>query len=72
MSKYAFAKAGIQHAVDEARNGGVDKDDVLLALIVSAVDEYAKSAGREEAAKALTYELDQLGGGVDTVFLRSR
>ena len=34
MSKYAFAKAGIQHAVDEARNGGVERDDVMLAVEV--------------------------------------
>ena len=45
---------------------------MLLALIVSAVDGYIKTAGRDEARVALKYELDNLGGNVDTTFLRSR
>ena len=72
MSKYAFAKAGIELAKTQADEGGVQHSEVLLALIVSAVDEYAKSAGREEARKALAYELDNLGGTLDTAFLRAR
>ncbi len=72
MSKYAFAKAGIDEAEKQAAAGGVDRADVLLALIVSAIQGYAECAGSEEARKALTYELDHLGGSVDTVFLRSR
>ncbi len=72
MSKYAFAKAGIELAKQQAEEGNVDTSEVMLALIVSAVDEYARTAGREEARKALTYELDNLGGTVDTAFLRAR
>ena len=72
MSKYAFAKAGIEEAEKRAADGGVDRADVLLALIIIAIQSYAECAGADEARKALTYELDHLGGSVDTVFLRSR
>ena len=45
---------------------------MLEALIVLAIGQFAKSAGAKRAADALRYELSNIGGDVDTVFLRSR
>ena len=72
MSKYALAKAGIETLLKDAESSGIGADDALLALLVTAVAAFADVAGREEARTALLYELDNLGGNVDTVFLRSR
>ena len=72
MTKYTCAKAGIELAEQEAAAANVERSEVLLALVVSAVDAYKRCAGSDEARKALAYELDHLGGTVDTVFLRSR
>ena len=41
-------------------------------VLVLASAQFAKCAGRKRAADALRYELSNIGGDVDTVFLRSR
>ena len=48
------------------------KASCKAALIVLAVAQLAKCAGPQRAADALRYELSNIGGDVDTVFLRSR
>ena len=72
MSKYSIAKAAIQQAVNTAAEKNVARDEVLLAILVSVINDYQQAAGRKAARTALTYELDNLGGEIDTVFLRSR
>jgi len=72
MSKYSIAKAAIEQAVNTAAEKNVARDEVLLAILVSVINDYQQAAGRKAARTALTYELDNLGGEIDTVFLRSR
>lgn len=72
MSKYSIAKAAIEQAVNSASEKNVARDEVLLAILVSVINDYQQVAGRKAARTALTYELDNLGGEIDTVFLRSR
>ena len=72
MSKYSIAKAAIEQAVNAATEKNVARDEVLLAILVSVINDYQQAAGRKAARTALTYELDNLGGEIDTVFLRSR
>lgn len=72
MSKYSIAKAAIEQAVNAASNQNIGRDDVLLAMLVSVINDYTQVVGRKAAHAALTYELDNIGGGVDTVFLRAR
>jgi hypothetical protein len=72
MSKYSIAKAAIEQAVNAAAEKNVARDEVLLAILVSVITDYQQAAGRKAARTALTYELDNLGGEIDTVFLRSR
>jgi len=72
MSKYSIAKAAIEQAVTAATQEGIARDDVLLAMLVSVINEYQQVAGRKAARTALTYELDNIGGEIDTVFLRAR
>jgi hypothetical protein len=72
MSKYAIAKQCIADAVAAGKAQNASEDEVLEALIVLAIGQFAKSAGAKRAADALRYELSNIGGDVDTVFLRSR
>ena len=72
MGKYTHVNAAIATAIAGGDGEGFGRADMLLALIVSAVDGYKETAGRDEARVALKYELDNLGGNVDTTFLRSR
>ncbi len=72
MSKYSIAKAAIEQAVISAAEKNVAEDEVLLAILVSVINDYQQAAGRNATRTALTYELDNLGGEIDTVFLRSR
>jgi hypothetical protein len=72
MSKYAVAKQCIADAVAAGKAGNVAEDEVTEALIVLAVERLAKCAGRKRAADTLRYELQNIGGDVDTVFLRAR
>ena len=72
MAKYTHVNAAIETAIADGEGEGFGRADMLLALIVSAIDGYKKTAGRDEARVALKYELDNLGGNVDTTFLRSR
>lgn len=72
MSKYSIAKSAIEQAVNSAAEKNVSRDEVLLAILVSVINDYQQAAGRKDARTALTYELDNLGGEIDTAFLRSR
>lgn len=72
MSKYGHAKNAIAQAVTTGAAEGWDTNEMLLALIVSSIAEYAGVAGRDAAHDALIYELNELGGGIDTQFVRSR
>ena len=72
MSKYKHANAAIEQAVAAATADGVDKDEVLLALIVASVAAYRSEAGSASTREALLYELGEVEGATDTQFIRSR
>lgn len=72
MSKYSIARAAIDQAVNAASEKNIARDEVLLAMLVAVINDYVQAAGRTVARTALTYELDNIGGDVDTVFLRAR
>jgi len=72
MSKYTLAKQCIADAVAAGKAQNATEDEVLEALLVLAIAQFAKCAGPQRAADALRYELSNIGGDVDTVFLRSR
>lgn len=72
MSKYTLAKQCIADAVAAGKQHNATEDEVLEALIVLAVGEFARCVGAKRAADVLRYELSNIGGDVDTVFLRSR
>ena len=72
MSKYGIARTAIDQAVKSAGEENVTRDEVLLALLVSVITDYQQAVGRKAARTALMYELDNIGGEIDTVFLRSR
>lgn len=72
MSKYSIAKEALQSAVSEGTGAGWDKQEMLLAMIVSAVNEYRGCAGKAAARDALVYELGELSGTIDTQLIRSR
>ena len=72
MSKYELARSCIEQAVDGAAKLHLTREEMLETIIVSAVDALKSAAGATRTADALRYELSNLGGDVDTVFLRSR
>jgi hypothetical protein len=72
MSKYEIARQGMAGMIAAAAERNVTEPEILETLIVVAVEALAKSGGREKAAGILRYELSNVGGDVDTVFLRSR
>lgn len=72
MSKYKHANAAIEQAVAAATAEGIDKEEVLLALIVASVAAYRAEAGSASTREALLYELGEVEGATDTQFIRSR
>jgi hypothetical protein len=72
MSKYTLARQSIDAALAAAEQSNVSAADLLEALIVLSIADLAQCAGGKRAADVLRYELSNVGGDVDTVFLRSR
>jgi hypothetical protein len=72
MSKYTYAKEGINQALAAGQAAGIDPHDILSALIVQCVDTMQHQVGKDETRVLLTYELDNLGGTLDMVNLRAR
>ena len=72
MSKYELVRRCVAEVVAAAAEQNLSDDEILETLIVVAVEHLVSSAGRERAAGVLRYELANVGGDVDTVFLRSR
>ena len=72
MSKYSIAKDALAQAVETGGESGLDRADILLAMIVSAVSEYRAEAGAKATHAALSYELGEVAGSIDTQFIRSR
>lgn len=72
MSKYKHANAAIEQAVSAATAEGIEKEEVLLALIVASVAAYRSAAGSKSTREALLYELGEVEGATDTQFIRSR
>lgn len=72
MSKYTLAKQCLSDLTSNAGEYNATEDEALEALIVVAVEALAKCAGKKRAADVLQYELSNVGGSVDTVFLRAR
>ena len=72
MSKYQHANAAIEQAVSAAMAEGIEKEEVLLAMIVASVAAYRSEAGSASTREALLYELGEVEGATDTQFIRSR
>jgi hypothetical protein len=72
MSKYAHANAAIEQMVQAGAQEGLDKSDMLLALLVATVAAYRTEAGSKATRDALVYELGEVDGAIDTQFMRSR
>ena len=72
MSKYSIVNNAIEQAVETGMESGLDRADILLAMIVSAVSEYRAEAGTQAIQDALSYELGEVAGAIDTQFIRSR
>ncbi len=72
MSKYQHANAAIEQAVAAGGAEGLDREEILLALIVSTVAAYRDAAGKKAVRDALLYELGEVEGATDTQFIRSR
>ena len=72
MTKYEIARELLERAVSEGAPIGWDRDEMLLTMVVTAVEAYKNAAGGPAAVDALTYELGALGGNLDTGFMRSR
>ena len=53
MSKYSIAKAAIEQAVISAAEKNVAEDEVLLAILVSVINDYQQAAGRNATPHAL-------------------
>ena len=72
MSKYKPANEAIEQAVAAAGAEGIEKSEVLLAMIVASVAAYRSEAGSVSTREALLYELGEVEGATDTQFIRSR
>jgi hypothetical protein len=72
MSKYELARRSVADLVASASAQNLTEAEILETLLVVAVEALAKGAGRDKAAGVLRYELSNIGGDIDTVFLRSR
>ena len=72
MNKYGIAKQAIETVVRSGNEQGILPIEALTALLVSTVQSLRETAGADEVAATLHYELENLGGNVDTVFLRAR
>jgi hypothetical protein len=72
MSKYAIAREALGQAVKAGAEAGFDRTEMLLTMIISAVSDYKEAAGKKAARDALSYELSELAGAIDTQFIRSR
>ncbi len=72
ITKYALARHEIELLCQKADDADIDKSEALLALLVSVVEAYRNSAGKDQAIDALKYELGDLAGSTDTTFVRSR
>lgn len=72
MSKYQLANSAIEQAVTAGVAEGIDKEDLLLALLVAGVAAYRAEAGSRATRDALLYELGEVDGSIDTQFIRSR
>ena len=71
-TKYALARQEIEVLCQKADDAEIEKSEALLALLVSVIEAYRESAGRDQAIDALKYELGDLSGSTDTTFVRSR
>jgi hypothetical protein len=72
ISKYALARRCLDDLAERAKTHALSADDCVEALLVVVVETLAERVGRKRAADMLRYELSNIGGDVDTVFLRSR
>ena len=60
MSKYSVAKEVLAQLVVKAEAAGVDPQDAMEALLVSAIADFGKQRGGEYAKSFLQYEVDSL------------
>jgi hypothetical protein len=72
MSKYQHANAAIEQATEAGTREGLNREEILLALVVASIAAYRSEAGRAATREALLYELGEVEGTTDTQFIRSR
>ena len=73
MSKYQAARAALANVREaQAEQTGYSEEEAIEALLVVAVEAFTEVAGKKRATESLSYELSNIGGNIDTVFLRSR
>ena len=63
MSKYSLAKDQIRSTVERANEDGIDENEAIEALIVTAIQSLISSRGASDARNFLKYELDSIGSG---------
>ena len=65
--KHDLCRRHLQLAVTEGENEGLGtRRELLLAMLVVVTEAYAEAGGAEAAVEALTYEIDNLTGYVET------
>ena len=72
VSKYSIAKSAIATALDAASAEGLDRGEVIEALIVCAVQESIELRGPAPTKSSLRFEEANIAGEVDFDFVRSR
>ena len=72
MTVYGTARETIERAEQAAADTNENPEQVIEALLVIAIERLTAMAGSKRVEETLTYELANLGGTIDTVFLRSR
>lgn len=72
MSKYQISKELLEQAVTAGEPIGWNREEMLLTVLVSTIEALKDAAGAKAVVDALTYEMSNLGGDVDTGFMRSR
>ena len=72
MTKYEIIRAAIEEVVDAGAKIHWNRSEMLFALMVTTVENFAAESGNTAVADILEFELQSLREQVDTVFLRAR
>lgn len=70
MSAYAIARQHLDAARAAAREGGVDEELLLRALLGSVSEAYRNLKGPDDLRAVLQFQLDNAQGDEDYAFMR--